>query len=253
MLVSTDAIVLKSMKFKETSLIVTVYSEQFGKLSVLAKGARGSKSKFGAALQPFSLSHFVLYKKELRDLQLLSQADLVMEFRHVVETPQCTAFGFVMIEYINAIVQGEERQPKLYGLLKTALETLDFNRKHEGNILLRFLMDLCAAEGFGIDFDFCLSCRRPHAEIGETQAPMHFETMDGGFYCPRCVGPGVEVEPALFRSMAWLDTAAWDTLERLAMTPQAFHRAVRILHTHVASHHPDMRQIRSYALMDAFS
>jgi DNA repair protein RecO (recombination protein O) len=253
MLVSTDAIVLKSMKFKETSRIVTAYTELFGKVSVLAKGARGSKSKFGAALQPLSLSHLVLYKKDNRDLQLLSQADLVMEFRGVVGQPFKTALGFVMIEYVNAVVQGEERQPKLYRLLRTALETLDASRQHEGNALLRFLLDLSASEGYGIDFDQCVACRRPLADIAESQVPLRFDSMDGGFYCPQCSGPGAEITQALFRSLRWLDTAAWDTLDRLAMPQPAFHRAVRILHTHVASHHPDMRQIRSYALLDVFS
>lgn len=253
MLVSTDAIVLKSIKFKETSRIVTVYSEQCGKVSVLAKGARSNKSKFGAALQPLSLSHLVLYKKENRDLQLLSQADLVTEFREIVGKPHKTALGFIMIEYVNAIVEGEEQQPKMYGLLRTALQALDAAQINEGNVLLRFIMDMSAAEGFGIDFDSCLACRRPLADIDESHNALRFNTTDGGFYCPRCSGTGIEIQRDLFRGLYWLDTADWEALDRLALKQHEFQRASRILHMHVASHHPDMRQIRSYALLDAFS
>ena len=253
MIVSTDAIVLKSIKFKETSRIVTAYTEQFGKVSLLAKGARGTKPKFGASLQPMSHSHFIFYKKDNRDLQLLSQADLVTEFRQVTENPTKTALGFIMIEIVNAITQGEERQPKLFALLRTSLEMLNGIRQNTGNIGVRFLMDISAAEGFGIDFDNCLECRRSLADADEFRKEYSFDTLSGGFYCPECSGIGTEISPALFNSLRWIDTAGWDSLDRLTMPPPLFRRALRILHAHIASHHQDMREIRSYALLDAFS
>ena len=63
MIVSTDAIVLRSMKYGETSKIVTLYSKKFGKIKVIAKGARSAKSKFGASLEPMMHSSVIFYKK----------------------------------------------------------------------------------------------------------------------------------------------------------------------------------------------
>ena len=51
-LTTTDAIVLKAMKYRDTSRIVTFYTRAFGKLRAIAKGARGPKNKFGSALEP---------------------------------------------------------------------------------------------------------------------------------------------------------------------------------------------------------
>ena len=77
MIESTDAIVLRAIKYGDTSKIVTLYTRRFGKVAVIAKGARSAKSKFGSALEPMSLIQAVFYRKENREVQLLSQADLL--------------------------------------------------------------------------------------------------------------------------------------------------------------------------------
>ena len=73
MITKSEAIVLKSMDFRDSSKIVTFYTRSFGKLKGIAKGARQMKSKFGAALEPITRVSLVLYKKEHRDLQLISE------------------------------------------------------------------------------------------------------------------------------------------------------------------------------------
>ena len=77
MLVTTEAIVLRSRKHGETSKIVTLYSREYGKVDVIAKGARDIKSKFGGALEAFAESRIVFYKKDKPEaaLYLLSKAE----------------------------------------------------------------------------------------------------------------------------------------------------------------------------------
>ncbi|MBK6759746.1 MAG: DNA repair protein RecO [Ignavibacteria bacterium] len=55
MIVSSEAIVLHSRRFGDSSRIVTLYSAELGKVTVVAKGARTMKSSFGAALEPFPM------------------------------------------------------------------------------------------------------------------------------------------------------------------------------------------------------
>ena len=84
-IVKTEAVVLKSMKYRETSKIITFYTRDFGKVKAIAKGARQPKNKFGSSLEPMSYVLVVLYRKEHRDLQLISQCDLIKTFRHLSE------------------------------------------------------------------------------------------------------------------------------------------------------------------------
>src|SRR5439155_26532461 len=79
MIVSSEAIVLRARKQGETSKIVTLYTLAYGKLNVIAKGAREMKSKFGGALEAFSHINAIFYKKENVEpgLYLLSKAETI--------------------------------------------------------------------------------------------------------------------------------------------------------------------------------
>ena len=61
MIVKTEAIVLRGRKQGDTSKLATLYTRDFGKIDVIAKGAREQKSKFGGALEMFARSTVVLY------------------------------------------------------------------------------------------------------------------------------------------------------------------------------------------------
>ena len=83
MLAATEAIVLRSRKQGDTSKIVALYTSGYGLVDVIAKGAREMKSKFGSSLEPFTCSKVSFYKKEGRDLYLLSGAETVLPFRNL--------------------------------------------------------------------------------------------------------------------------------------------------------------------------
>ena len=55
MIVSTDAIVLRTVNYSETSIIVTLFSKESGKIALMAKGARKPKSPFAAQLEPMNI------------------------------------------------------------------------------------------------------------------------------------------------------------------------------------------------------
>ena len=78
MILSTDAVILRSRKYGESSRIVTLYTQQRGKLSAMAKGVRGGgKSRRVLPLDPTSIVRAVVYVRESREIQLLTQCDPV--------------------------------------------------------------------------------------------------------------------------------------------------------------------------------
>jgi DNA repair protein RecO (recombination protein O) len=82
-LTKTEVIVLKSMKYRDTSKIVTFYSRKFGKLKGIAKGARSANNKFGSSLELMTHSMLLIYKKEHKDLHLISQCDAINSYRNI--------------------------------------------------------------------------------------------------------------------------------------------------------------------------
>jgi DNA repair protein RecO (recombination protein O) len=74
MLVTTDAIVLRSRKQGDTSKICALYTKEYGLVDVIAKGAREMKSKFAGSLELFMHVTAVFYKKQGKELYLLSKS-----------------------------------------------------------------------------------------------------------------------------------------------------------------------------------
>ena len=80
MLVSTNAIVLKTIPFKESSLISKIFTENNGKVSIIAKGAWRPKKTIGSILEPMKHIHIQYYYKNNRNIQICKEAELINEF-----------------------------------------------------------------------------------------------------------------------------------------------------------------------------
>jgi len=74
---STEALVVKTQKYQESSKIVTLYTRKLGKISVIAKGIRKTDSKLGGILEVINLVSTVFYYKSSRNIQLLKECDLI--------------------------------------------------------------------------------------------------------------------------------------------------------------------------------
>src|SRR5690606_7155178 len=73
-LYKTDAIALNYIKYKDTSIIARVYTEQFGLQSYIVNRIRTKNSKFKMALfQPFTMLELVVYHHEKKDIQRISE------------------------------------------------------------------------------------------------------------------------------------------------------------------------------------
>ncbi len=185
MIVATDAIVVKHMRYRETSRIVTLYTREFGRISGLAKGSRDLKSKFGGALEPLTFARIVLYRREGRDLHLLSQADIVDPYARLHAEIERLAVGFSVAEMLLQIVHGEERHPALFQLTQDALAAIDRAPSNVTSVLPAFELRLASLHGFRPDFSACVSCGLP-LPLGEAGEALLFVPMRGGLLCPTC-------------------------------------------------------------------
>lgn len=185
MLTKTDAIVIKSMKFRDTSKIVTFYTRRYGKLKGVAKGARQVKSKFGAALEPMTNVSLVLYKKEHRDLQLISQCDIIKAYKKINSEFDRMTVALSVLELINQLAHDEEENPPLYALLVETLDQLERASKNLINLFYAFELRLTGLFGFGPALDACSHCGRQVEEFA-SEGSVTFQLSRGGILCQHC-------------------------------------------------------------------
>jgi DNA repair protein RecO len=87
-LITTDAIVLRTYNLAEADRIVLCLTRSAGLVRAVAKGARRMKSRFGAALEPFTLIKLAFYEKENRELVSMSQAEILKSRFDLASQPE---------------------------------------------------------------------------------------------------------------------------------------------------------------------
>jgi DNA repair protein RecO (recombination protein O) len=181
MIVRTEAVVLRSLPYGETSRIVTLFTRDRGKLAVMAKGARRTKSRFGSTLQPMSYVQVVYYYKPSRSLQLLSDSSHVTAFHQIGRDLEKISIGLRIVELTSALMQDEQQNALVFNLLLQVLHRLDGAGDRLANTLPYFQMRLATALGFSPAFQ-----RDIVQELPDSGGALDFET--GAIFPPTATG-----------------------------------------------------------------
>ena len=147
-----EGVILRRIKYSETSLIVTLYTREYGKIGLIAKGARNPKSKFVGSLEPASCVSIIYYHKEGRDLQMLSEVDSMRSNSSIINSIRKIAVAFAIVNLIDSVVTESESNEDIFDLLKESLLALN-DREIDIPILWYFEINLLRQIGFEIDVD----------------------------------------------------------------------------------------------------
>jgi hypothetical protein len=152
-LIKTEAIVLRASNYRDKSKILTLYTKSHGKITVIAKGVRDVKTKWGGVLQSMAFLNILLYYKENRSLHLLSNADYVKSYNGIYENFDKMNVGFRIIELINKTTVDRHDIKGLFEMLTNCLNTLNDATKNFVNVLFNFEFRLAKLLGFAIDIE----------------------------------------------------------------------------------------------------
>jgi DNA repair protein RecO (recombination protein O) len=126
MITKTEAIVLRTVDFQESSLIATLFTRKYGKVAVIAKGARRPKSKLAAYLVPGQILETVIFMKETRDVQTLSEATYILrKLDRIRLDMDKMALVVTTLELASQIIHSHEPNEDLYQLLVKLLPWID--------------------------------------------------------------------------------------------------------------------------------
>jgi DNA repair protein RecO (recombination protein O) len=149
MLLRTPAIVLRTLPYRDTSGIVSLYTQAQGRLDCIAKGLHSKQGvrKF-TPLQPGLQIEAMVYVKPGRDLQLLTECALRHPCYHTLTDPVRQIYLQLMLEVFAKAVQEHEAALPLFDLLEHTLQQLDQPEQHPYSLLLAYLIALMQALGF---------------------------------------------------------------------------------------------------------
>jgi DNA repair protein RecO (recombination protein O) len=232
-LVKAEGIVIRSMKMGETSKLVTLFTRELGVLKVIAKGSRSSKSRIGAALEPLTVSRIVYYQKENREIQFLSQAEIVEFFPNLPADLEKWGYANACAELVSRSQIDIEKTPKLYPILLNTIRALNEPVADARACFGGFQMKLCSVLGVAPNLRRCLNCNTINPAV-----QIYFDIARGGFICNNCSPPleAQQLSGETLRLLSDFQSLPAEKLSRYQISPVARREIEKFFRAYFAFH-----------------
>jgi DNA repair protein RecO (recombination protein O) len=196
-LINTDAIVLRSYNLAEADRIVVCLTKSAGLVRAVAKGARRMKSRFGAALEPFTLIRLSFYEKENRELVTMSRAEIVKSNFDLASQLEVSEVLGYMSELIAEFAPPHEANEKLFRMIIACVDAMSAAPESAKAILRYFEIWLLRLAGSFPDVKACSNCGSPP----NSQDNLYLDA-EGGLRCSNCSrGIGVRLPPPVRQAL----------------------------------------------------
>lgn len=148
----TKGIVLRTVKYGETSVITTIYTELFGKQSYIVKGVRQATKKRTQQsnyFQPAAILDLQVYHHPLKNLQFIKEFQWDKIYKNVFSDVVRNTVATYMIELLNNCLQQPETNAELFYFIENILLFLDEDDKNiTANLPPYFTLKLSSLLGF---------------------------------------------------------------------------------------------------------
>jgi DNA repair protein RecO (recombination protein O) len=180
-ILKTEAVVLSKLNYGDTSLIVSLFTKELGKISAILKGARSPKSRIGMKIDPLNYIEVVFYNKSTRDLQIISSADIIQYYPGIKEELDKLKYAHSVIELVKKLTPEHEQNIRLFSGVVKILSLLESSEEPPNLIFARFFLFFLAEIGYEVQLDKCVSCGK--TDLDGQQLSYNFSS---GLLCDNC-------------------------------------------------------------------
>lgn len=208
----SDAIVLRMTPWSETSLIGSLYTRDFGKISVVAKGARRPKSPFEAALDLLSVCRVVFIDKSSDSLYVLTEAKLSRRFRTTGGELLRLYCAYYLVELLEKLTDQHDPQRELFDLAVDTIRQLEHSESEVRCVVLRFELQLLRLTGHLPSFRLCAQCG---CEVEAKSGWLTYGPLSTGVLCNQCSTGGrqlMRIPIAVRDYVEGFADAAWQSI-----------------------------------------
>jgi DNA repair protein RecO (recombination protein O) len=174
------ALVVRTTDWSETSRIATVWSREFGKLRVLAKGGRRLKSNFEVALDLLTVCRIVFVRKSAGGLDLLTEAQVAERFLALRTALPALYAAYYVAELLAEGTEDYDPHPALFDATLAALRDLGAAGPLAGQRVAAYELTWLHELGYSPALELCAVCGR---DVGGRPV---FSAAAGGVVCPVC-------------------------------------------------------------------
>jgi DNA repair protein RecO (recombination protein O) len=211
----TPAVVIGRRALGESDRLVSFYTREYGKLTGVAKSARRPRSRFGSALELFTLGDLVFFDTGRSELVRVDHFDIAEPYVGVREDLERLAQAAWAIECVTRLSADRDPHPALFRLLVRNLRALNASARPAW-VAACFALRTVDLLGHRPRIDRCVSCGRAHPF-----PRAHLDVEAGGLVCDGCAvsSDAAPVSGGVVGALRRLRELAWDDALRLTLAP----------------------------------
>lgn len=212
----TQGFVLKKIDRGEADRIFTIYTEDFGKLELLAKAERKIKSKLRGGLELFYLTEIEFIQGKAH--KTLTDAVLINSFKNLKKDLKRLRIAFKISETLDNLVKGQEPDKEIWRLLLETFNKLNTRYKLQATsykIYYFFLWNLLSVLGYQVELYHCAFCQKKISPEN-----IYFSLKEGGLICGSCqkkVKKAKPIQVNTIKIIRILLKKDWPILEKLKL------------------------------------
>lgn len=174
----TQGIIIKRSNFSESDKLLDIYTRDYGRVRVIAKGVRKTKSKLSGHLELFYLSDFVIHKG--KNLDIITGANLLESYKNIREDKDITNSAYYMAELVYRSTHEDLSSRKIFNLIKESFSSI--SHKNRDKLMCYFELKLFDILGHRPEVGKCVVCS---SKVSDDKN--YFDYFDGGLVCHKCL------------------------------------------------------------------
>ena len=234
---STPAILLRRIDYGDFDVIITVFSLERGKLSLIAKSAKKSTKRFAGVLELFSELQILAGSGRGKGLPVLQEAIIKQPFSAIRADYQKTAYASYWSELIYNWIEDNFKQVALYYLFEHVLYELDVGKTAPSVLNILFQMRFLTLSGHRPNFGHCSLCGLKLQDIKSETIVVNLQR--GGILCGNCSKDSaarMSLAKGTIKQLLWVESGKLAKTARVKFTKPALEESTNFLEEFVCYH-----------------
>ncbi len=181
-LVRSEALLVRSVEYRESDLVLTFLTRTEGKVSCIARAARKSRKRFGGTLEPMHTLE-ITYDDRGGDLATLKDARLIKAREGLTKSLEALDAAGRALRWLRHVCPPKTPEEGAFDAALEVLDALDAGAAPTPALVV-YGSKLLAEVGYAVDFTACVTCGKPCP----SDRPAAFDVAKGGLVCQSCGG-----------------------------------------------------------------
>lgn len=242
MLVKTRGIVLNSLKYGDSQVIVDIFTEEAGRVAFIQKLPRSARSRMGKQLfQPLTILDLEFDHRPRQNLQRIREAAIACPFASIPFDARKLGISLFVAEFTTYATRAEQGNRQMYMFVENSVRWLDACRRDFANFHIVYMLHLARFVGFYPNLG-------DTATAGARQADEYFDLRGGCFVAHTPVHSDF-LQPAEAQKIRLLMRLSYTTMRLLSLSRSERNRIVEVVLQYYRLHQPDFPELKSLGVL----